>query len=141
MLFASGKLGGQYKSGYEDYREFLQLFATVSHQSCLLLLSREKIAEIINLETENYPVQTMILGSLGAAANEFFQKRQLANRELWAKLINNYQGNPRWLDTTATIIQEFFDGQVAEFIEDDTLILPEALEAELEQQLQRLSPI
>ncbi|NEN89523.1 MAG: AAA family ATPase [Okeania sp. SIO3H1] len=140
-LFAPGKLAGQYKSGYEDYRDFFQLFATVSHQSCLLLISREKIPEITKLETENYPVRTLILGSLGAAANEICQKRQLVDRESWEKLINNYQGNPRWLDIIATTIQELFSGQVAEFMEYETLILPEALQAELEQQFEHLSPM
>ncbi|NET30101.1 AAA family ATPase [Okeania sp. SIO1I7] len=140
-LFAPGKLAGQYKSGYEDYRDFFQLFATVSHQSCLLLISREKIPEITKLETENYPVRTLTLGSLGAAANEICQKRQLVDRESWEKLINNYQGNPRWLDIIATIIQELFSGQVAEFMEYETLILPEALQAELEQQFEHLSPM
>ncbi|NEQ37382.1 MAG: hypothetical protein F6K40_14345 [Okeania sp. SIO3I5] len=140
-LFAPGKLAGQYKSGYEDYQDFFQLLVTVSHQSSLLLISREKIPEIIKLETENYPVRTLILGSLGIAAQKICQKHQLADREFWEKLINNYQGNPRWLDMTATTIQELFSGQVAEFIEYETLILPEALQAELEQQLQRLSPV
>ncbi len=56
-------------------------------------------------------------------------------------MINNYQGNPQWLDITATIIKELFSGKVAEFMEYKTLILPEALQAELEQQLQNLSPI
>lgn len=140
-LFATGKLSGQYKSGYEDYRDFFQLLVTVSHQSCLLLISREKIPEITKLETENYPVRTLILGSLGAAANEICQKRQLANRESWEKLINNYQGNPRWLEMVATTIQELFGAQVAEFLEYETLILPEALQTELEQQLQRLSSV
>ncbi|NEP79826.1 MAG: ATP-binding protein [Okeania sp. SIO3B3] len=140
-LFAPGKLSGQYKSGYEDYRDFFQLLVTVSHQSCLLLISREKIPEITKLETENYPVRTLILGSLGAAANEICQKHQLVDRESWEKLINNYQGNPRWLDIVATTIQELFGSQVAEFMEYETLILPEALQAELEQQLQHLSPM
>ncbi|WP_202218740.1 AAA family ATPase [Okeania sp. KiyG1] len=140
-LFAPGKLAGQYKSGYEDYQDFFQLLVTVSHQSCLLLISREKIPEITKLETENYPVRTLILGSLGAAANEICQKRQLADRESWEKLINNYQGNPRWLDIVATTIQELFSGQVAEFMEYETLILPEALQAELEQQFENLSPV
>ncbi|MCL2928665.1 MAG: AAA family ATPase [Trichodesmium sp. MAG_R01] len=140
-LFTPGKLAGQYKSGYANYRDFFQLFATVSHQSCLLLISREKIAEILKLETENYPVETLILGSLGAAAKEICQKHQLVNQESWEKLINNYQGNPQWLDITATIIKELFSGKVAEFMEYKTLILPEALQAELEQQLQHLSPL
>ena len=140
-LFSPGKLAGQYKSGYEDYRDFFQLLVTVSHQSSLLLISREKIPEIIKLETENYPVRTLILGSLGIAAQEICQKHQLANRELWENLINNYQGNPRWLDIVATTIQELFGGKVAEFLEYETLILPEALQGELEKKLQHLSPV
>ncbi|NEP79169.1 MAG: AAA family ATPase [Okeania sp. SIO3C4] len=140
-LFAAGKLAGQYKSGYEDYRDFFQLLVTVSHQSCLLLISREKIPEITKLETENYPVRTLILGSLGAAVNEICQKHQLVDRESWEKLINNYQGNPRWLDIVATTIQELFSGQVGGFMEYETLILPEALQAELEQQFENLSPM
>lgn len=140
-LFAPGKLAGQYKSGYANYRDFFQLFATVPHQSCLLLISREKIAEILKLETENYPVETLILGSLGAAAKEICQKHQLVNQEFWEKLINNYQGNPQWLDIIATTIKELFSGQVVEFMEYKTLILPEELQAELEQQLQNLSPM
>ena len=140
-LFTPGKLAGQYKSGYANYRDFFQLFATVSHQSCLLLISREKIAEIFKLETENYPVETLILGSLGASSKAICQRHKLVNQESWEKLINNYQGNPQWLDITATIIQELFRGKVAEFMEYKTLILPEALQAELEQQLQNLSPL
>lgn len=140
-LFSPGKIAGKYKSGYEDYQDFFQLFATVSHQNCLLLISREKIPEIIKLETENYPVRTFILGSLGNAAQEICEKHKLADRECWEKLINNYQGNPRWLDMVATTIQELFSGQVAEFLEYETLILPETLQGELEQQLQNLSPV
>lgn len=86
-------------------------------------------------------METLISGSLGVAAKEICQKHQLVNQESWEKLINNYQGNPQCLDITATIIKELFSGKVAEFMEYKTLILPEALQAELEQQLQNLSPI
>ncbi len=41
----------------------------------------------------------------------------------------------------ATTIQELFGRQVAEFMEYETLILPEAFQGGLEQQLQRLSPV
>ncbi|MDJ0516320.1 MAG: hypothetical protein QNJ74_08695 [Trichodesmium sp. MO_231.B1] len=51
-------------------------------------------------------MRTLILGSLGIAAQEICQKHQLADRESREKLINNYQGNPRWLDILATTIKE-----------------------------------
>lgn len=41
----------------------------------------------------------------------------------------------------AATIQDLFGGKVGEFIEYETLILPEALQGELEQEFERLSPV
>ena len=54
-------------------------------------------------------------------------------------MINTYQGNPLWLDYTATMIKELFGGIVADFLECDAVILSEPLLTELDQQFQRLT--
>ncbi len=77
---------------------------------------------------------------MGEEAKAILQKRGLQDEECWEKLIDNYLGNPRWLEITATTIQDVLGGKVQEFLDYETLILPEALEAELEQQFERLSP-
>ncbi|MFB2923085.1 ATP-binding protein [Aerosakkonema funiforme] len=139
MLFASGQLAGQYKTGYEDYQLFFKLIAEVNHNSCFLLNSWEKPREIAKLESSNSYVGTLLLGSLGLAAKEILKYRKLSDEETWETLIHTYQGNPLWLDLTASTIQELFGGSVANFLQCDAPILEESLQAQLDQQFQRLT--
>jgi len=53
ILFSSGQLAGQYKTGYEDYQQFFKLIAEVCHHSCSILISWEKSREIAKLERVN----------------------------------------------------------------------------------------
>ena len=139
MLFESGQLAGQYKTGYEDYQLFFKLIAEVCHQSCLILNSWEKPREIAKLEKANNYVRSHILGSLGLAAKQILQNQQLSDEQTWKTLIDIYQGNPLWNEFTATMIQELFSGNVADFLQCKTVILSESLVAELNQQFQRLT--
>jgi NB-ARC domain. len=41
-IFKTGNLAGQYLTDYKDYCKFFQQIATLSHQSCLILISWEK---------------------------------------------------------------------------------------------------
>ncbi len=78
-LFSDGKLAGQYKPGYEDYQRFFQQFAEVNHHSCLLLISSEQPREIAELEKSNYPVRSLVLGSLGMAAKDILRGHELSD--------------------------------------------------------------
>ncbi|MBD2184760.1 AAA family ATPase [Planktothrix sp. FACHB-1355] len=139
MLFASGQLAGQYQTGYEDYQLFFKLIAEVNHNSCLLLNSWEKPREIAKLEKANNYVRTFVLGSLGLAAKEILKERKLSDEETWETLIDIYQGNPLWLELTASAIEEIFAGSVSDFLQCDAPILDESLQAQLDQQFQRLT--
>ena len=123
MLFSSGQLAGQYKTGYEDYQQFFKLIAEVCHHSCLILISWEKTREIAKLERVNNYVHSLVLGSLGIAAKEILKQQNLSDEETWETLINTYQGNPLWLELTTTIIQDLFGGSVSEFLQCDGVIL------------------
>ncbi|MDB9511692.1 AAA family ATPase [Kamptonema animale CS-326] len=139
MLFSTGQLAGQYKTGYEDYQQFFKLIAEVCHPSCLILISWEKSREIAKLERVNNYVQSLVLGSLGTAAKEILKQQKLSDDDDWETLINTYQGNPLWLELTTTIIHDLFSGSVSEFLQCDTAILSESLQAQLDQQFQRLT--
>ncbi len=139
MLFSSGESAGKYKSDCEDYQLFFKLIAEVSHQSCLLLNSWEKPREIERLEKDYQPVRSFVLGSLGVAAQEILRENKLADEERWSTLIDIYQGNPLWLELTATLIRELFGGRVAEFLQCEMPILDESLQFQLSQQFQRLT--
>lgn len=139
MLFSSRQLAGQYKTGYEDYQLFFKLIAEVCHQSCLILNSWEKPREIALLSKEYRPVRCFVLGSLGEAAKEILREQRLADEETWSTLIDIYQGNPLWLELTATLIRELFGGRVAEFLQCEMPILDEGLQFQLSQPFGRLT--
>uniref|UniRef100_UPI00341A2B28 ATP-binding protein n=1 Tax=Okeania sp. SIO2F4 TaxID=2607790 RepID=UPI00341A2B28 len=139
MLFCSGKIASQYQTESENYQIFFQLIAEMNHQSCLILNSREKPIEIAQLETKSNYVQTLILGNLGLAAKQILQNQKLSDQETWENLIHVYQGNPRWIEFTATMIQEFFHSSVAEFLQWGKVILSESLVAELDKNFQRIT--
>lgn len=139
MLFSSRQLAGQYKTGYEDYQLFFKLIAEVCHQSCLILNSWEKPREIARLSKEDHPVRCFVLGSLGVAAKEILNSQKLADEETWSTLIDIYQGNPLWLELTATLIRELFGGRVAEFLQCEMPILDESLQFQLSQPFGRLT--
>lgn len=139
MLFSSRESAGKYKSDCEDYQLFFKLIAEVSHQSCLILNSGEKPREIERLEKDYHPVQSFVLGSLGVAAKEILRENKLSDEERWETLIDIYQGNPLWLELTATLIRELFGGRVAEFLQCEMPILDESLQFQLSHQFQRFT--
>ncbi|MEG3863916.1 ATP-binding protein [Microcoleus sp. herbarium12] len=139
MLFSSGQLAGQYKTGYEDYQLFFKLIAEVCHQSCLIFNSWEKPREIARLSKEYRPVRCFVLGSLGEAAKEILKSPKLSDEETWSNLIDIYQGNPLWLELTATLIRELFGGRVAEFLQCEMPILDEGLQFQLSLPFGRLT--
>jgi hypothetical protein len=139
MLFSSRQLAGQYKTGYEDYQLFFKLIAEVCHQSCLILNSWEKPREIARLSKDDRPVRCFELGSLGEAAKEILRSQKLADEETWSTLIDIYQGNPLWLELTATLIRELFGGRVSEFLQCEMPILDEGLQFQLSLPFGRLT--
>lgn len=139
MLFAGGKLAGQYQSGYEDYQDCFKAIAQVNHQSCMMLLSWEKPLMVSTLERENLPIRSFILGSLKEGATGILRDKNLGDESTWDELINLYQGNPLWLTQTAGLIDEVFGGRVSDFLAYKTVIFCEPLQAELARQFHRLT--
>jgi hypothetical protein len=140
-LFSSGELAGKYKPGYEDYRSFFKQAEKLSHQSCFLLICWEQPREVTQVKNENTPLRTLQVTGLDiAAAREILRDYGLAEIDNYSELIHRYQGNPLWLKSVATLIQELGEG-VAELLPDDAILLPEDLKDILQQQCDRLSEI
>ena len=137
-IFSSGQLAGNYQQGYENYGTFFKQIAESCHNSCIVLLSREKPTEIAALEGNRKNCQTLQLNSLGEPAREIFTDKGLAESEKWSELIDIYRGNPLWLNIVSAAIQDLFSGKVSEFLSYDSLVLGD-LEYLLHQHFQRLS--
>ncbi|MEZ2279949.1 MAG: NB-ARC domain-containing protein [Microcoleus sp.] len=140
-LFCSGELAGKYKPNYEEYRSLFKQIEKLSHQSCFLLVGWEPPKEVPQLTSENTPIRTLQLTGLDtAAAREILRDKGLAETDDCDALIHRYQGNPFWLKSVATLIQELGIG-AAELLIDDTILLPEDLKDVLDEQFDRTSEL
>jgi len=111
---------GQYRKGYEGYGRLLQHIGETSHQSCLLLTSREKPKEIIYLEGSSSPVHVLSVPGLEQIAGHKILKDKglIGVPEAYNALIQMYSGNPLALKLVSASIYELFGGDIAEFLKE-----------------------
>jgi WD40 repeat protein/DNA-binding MarR family transcriptional regulator len=131
-----------YREGYEAYGELLKRIGGTSHQSCLILTSREKPQEIAASEGETLPVRSLQLTGLKAVdGEEIFHTQGLSGTQAEeVQLIDFYKGHPLALKIISTTIKELFDGNISEFLAQDTVVFGGIREL-LDQQFNRLSEL
>lgn len=138
-IMSGGTLGGKYRDGYEDYGELLRRVGEVSHQSCLLLLSREKPADI-----DREPNNSIFIEKLRGLPNEDAKKILTENNILGTEndleeLIRRYKGNPLALKIICSNIKTLFNGNINYFLKTTKVFLPDPILSILDEQLSRLS--
>ncbi|NJO42029.1 MAG: hypothetical protein HC865_15720 [Cyanobacteria bacterium RU_5_0] len=132
---------GQFRAGYEEYGDLLRVVAEASHQSCLLLTSRETPAEVADLEGDELAVRSLRLNGSTEIAHALLQAKGLVGTEAQKQeLCDRYGNNPLALKIVATSIQSLFDGEVGTFLEEDTVIF-NGIRRLLDQQFNRLTPL
>ena len=141
-LLGEGETTGRMRAGYKDYGRLLRRVAETTHQSCLLLTSREKPSDLVPLEGSRTPVRALRLSGLERdASEELLEERELVgsahDRE---RLIKTYTGNPLALKIVTQTIVELFGGEIAPFLEQDTVVFGSIREL-LAEQFDRLSPV
>lgn len=141
-ILRSGSRAGLYREGYEEYGEFLRRIGETTHQSCLILTSREKPKEVALLEGQTIPVRSLPLSGLKVAEGQEILKLKglSAVEDEWKVMIERYAGNPLALKIVATTIQDIFGGNVTEFLQQDTAVFGDIRDV-LEQQFERLSDL
>ncbi|MDJ0594581.1 MAG: NB-ARC domain-containing protein [Pleurocapsa sp. MO_226.B13] len=139
-ILQSGSLAGKYREEYQDYGKLFQRLGQESHQSCLMLVAREKPREIAVLEGETHPVRCLTLKGLDAAAKEILKAKKLLDPDKWSELIQLYRGNPLALKIIANTIRDLFGGKVATFLRQQTIVFGE-LNDLLDEQFECLSSL
>lgn len=140
-ILQAGDYAGYYREGYEDYGELIRLLGETPHQSCILLTSREKPAEIAALEGLDGSTRTLQLsGSVEAAIALIQNKGLLGTPEQQQRLCDRYSYNPLALKIVSTTIQDLFDGDIGAFLAEDAVIF-NSVRRLLEEQFQRLSEL
>ncbi len=123
-----------------EYSHFIQTLSRDRHQSCILITSREQ-PQPVALDAKTVRGLTLC-GLQNAAALEFLKSRGLSGKELGlSALIQLYRGNPFALKMVIPFIQSIFGGNVAAFLNQNTLIVGDRLRTLLQQQLERLSDL
>jgi WD40 repeat protein len=121
-ILGTGDRTGHYPIGYEFYGELFRRIGETMHQSCLVITSREKPREVATLEGQ--AVRSLrLIGLKEPEANELLRPKQLeANERTFKELIDLYAGNPLALKIAGATIQELFDGDVSEFLTQETAV-------------------
>ncbi|GAA6618056.1 eIF2A-related protein [Scytonema sp. NUACC26] len=139
-ILQSGVIAGTYREGCKDYSQLIRRVGEVFHRSCLLLTSREKLKDVASLEGETLPVRSLRLSGLEAVdGQKIFEVKGFSGSELELRtVVERYAGNALALKIVATTIQDVFDGNLSEFLKQDTVVFGDICEL-LEQQFARLS--
>ena len=145
-ILQGSERAGNYCEGYEDYGELLKTIGGSTHQSCLVLTSREKLKEIAVLEGRTLPVRSLHLNGLSQVeGQEIFKVKGCFSGldEEWEVIIKHYAGNPLALKIVAAAIQDLFDGNISrlsKYLNSGSLIF-EDIHDLLERQFNRLSDL
>jgi WD40 repeat protein len=119
-ILQAGQYAGQYSEGYQDYGELFYRVGQSSHQSCLVLTSREKPRDIAQMEGKTLPVRTWQLAGLDVAAGRTifsaYGDFQASDYD-WNFLVNHYAGNPLALRMVAAGVQDILSGDLHRFID------------------------
>jgi ABC-type cobalamin/Fe3+-siderophores transport system ATPase subunit len=138
-LFISGELAGQYQTQYLDYQNWFKTLTESQHQSTIILISQEQCPEMHCLDKELYPIKCLDLSGLNNT--EILENENLKDPESWTHLINLYQGNPKHIQDMTSLIKDFFDDSVGEFLAENQLILTNQMRSHFKQLFTKLSPL
>lgn len=140
-ILQAGDQAGYYRPGYEDYGDLLRLLGETRHQSCLVLTSREKPAEVAALAGRDSRTRTLQLSGSAATAIALIQARGLqGTSEQQQTLCTRYSYNPLAIKLVATTIQDLFEGDIGAFLAEEAVIF-KSIRRLLETQFQRLSAL
>src|SRR6266545_1119405 len=116
-LFELGQQEGRYRAELAGYGRLLQTLGEASHQSCLLLTSREAPPELAVL---GGAVRSLQLAGLGVdEAQALLAAKQLSGTSAqWAELIARFGGNGLALTLVGESIRELFGGDLGSFLEE-----------------------
>ncbi|MEO1126168.1 MAG: BTAD domain-containing putative transcriptional regulator, partial [Cyanobacteria bacterium J06639_16] len=140
-ILHGGDRAGYFRAGYEGYGDLLQWVAETRHQSSVILTSREKPAVVGALAGIDSPVRSLQLsGSLEAALSLIDAKGLIGTGAEKHQLCDRYGRSPLTLKIVATSIQSLFDGKIALFLAENTLVFND-LQRLLDEQFDRLSTL
>jgi WD40 repeat protein/transcriptional regulator with XRE-family HTH domain len=107
-----------YRPGLEGYGRLLQVLGLATHQSCLVLTSREEPAELTIAAGQT--VRSFVLGGLGPEDVRMLlaAKELVGTSQQWAELTARFGGDALALKVVGQTIRELFNGDLGSFLEE-----------------------
>lgn len=140
-ILHAGSRAGHYRSGYQDYSDLLRVLGEANHQSCVLLTSREKPAELAMFEGVALAVRSLDLsGSLTVALALIKACGLVGTPKQQQQLSDHYGCSPLAMKIVASSIRDLFDGDIAQFLAEETIVF-NGVRRLLDQQFERLSEL
>lgn len=131
---------GRYRQSYESYGTLIRRVAESTHQSCLMVTSRERSKEFAAFSGDSSPVRSLQLVGVGNidGRNIIGNSSLTGSDEAWQLLVERYSGNPLALKLIADAINEVYAGEISHFLEQGTFIFGDVRDL-VDQQFERLS--
>ena len=124
----------------EEHLDFLYRISRSRHRSCLLVIGRRPLPT--QFQTLNRSQQLSLSGLSPDAAVELLRacscRGQISQLKTLARI---YGHNPLALKLVASTIKTVFNGQIASFLEQETVVLPDAFRLLFQQQFKALEPL
>ncbi|MBD1822690.1 NACHT domain-containing protein [Cyanobacteria bacterium FACHB-DQ100] len=123
MLLTGRTQSNQYQLSYEAYGELLRRVAEIPHQSCVVLTSRAKPAEVVAFEGEKLAVRSLpVAGVTPAAAEQILAAKGLQGTPAEiAAIVAHYEGNPLALKIAASSVLDVSNGSIENYLGEQTL--------------------
>ena len=141
-ILQGGQVAGRCLPDYDAFSAWFRQMGETAHQSCLLLTSREKPESIAILEDRTGPVRSLPLEGLPISEGlQLLSGKGLSQTEsMGQQLVESYRGNPLALKIVATSICDLFDGDIAEFLNQGTVVF-NGVRRLLDQHFERMSAL
>ncbi|MGJ3250240.1 MAG: NB-ARC domain-containing protein [Elainellaceae cyanobacterium] len=141
-ILKPGDRAGNYRDGYEKYEQLFTYIGESSHQSCLMLTSREQPSRLSSLPN----MHCLSVDPLSAAAGQQVISHHAnvhGDDADFAQLVNYYGGNPLALKLIAPTICDSFDGDISHFLGflEKGIVVFDDIRDVLDQQFYRLSEL
>lgn len=137
-VFEPGQRIGYYRPECSDYGELLRQISESTHQSCVLLTSREQPREWSGTSTQMrelfIPEFSLVESQCLLRGLEPFQ----GGESEWAEFARRYGGNPFALTIMADLIQDFYSGSLTHVLSQRS-VLAQPIRDLLDEQFHRLS--
>lgn len=123
-LLEEGTGTGHLRADAPGYGQLLRYLMETRHQSCLLLTSREKLADLVPLEGKRSPVRALRLAGLDEQAGTQLleEKDVVGSPQGLERLVEVYQGNPLALKIVGQTIVDLFGGEILPFLAQGEVI-------------------